>query len=261
MTGLLALAAASVACGSESVTNAVPVTAPSHTVVGAAELTFTNLQQTNATARLVVASSLTKLQQLDAANDTVGDVSAVTVVLVGISDFSVAAGDSSTRFVVATFAVRNVGSGTPLFDPATDNLTFVAVSTPNTLTGTDVRLVLQANGTPENAAFAPEIVPTDVMVLTGEGTLVTLAPSVRVVLSDSVLSATALPSDASRLLPFGFLVRGRADFNGMPVTGAPFDGLVSFAFRLPNEAVAANDAATLSLLFLLVNNANAPVTP
>lgn len=261
VAGLLALAAASVGCGNnEGVTNVVPLV-PSRTVVGAAELTFINLRQTNATARLVVASSLTKLEQLDAANDTLGDVTTVTVTLVGVSDFSLATGDSSSRYVAATFAVRNAGSGTPLFDQASDNLTFVAVSTPNTQAGTDVSAVLQADGTRETAAFAPQVVPTDVMVLTGDGTLATLMPAVHVALSDSVNSATALPSDASRLLPFGFLVRGRTDFNGMPVTTVPFDGLVSFAFRLPNAAVEANDASTLSLLFLLVDDSNAHATP
>ena len=48
----------------------------------------------------------------------------------------------------------------------------------------------------------------------------------------------------------------------MPDISPPADGVVTFAFRLPLQPVAADNAATLSVLFLLVNEPTvSPTTP
>jgi hypothetical protein len=257
------VAGAALACSENNngLTTVNPV--PSNrVVVGAAEVTFTELTHTDASARLVLASSLTKLQRLDAAHDTTSDVSVVSLGLVAVSDFTFTpAGSAPVRFIRATFGLRNIRNATPLFDPARDNLTFVAVSTPGTVPGTPVRVVLRANGTPADSAIARHLAATDVEAVTAGGAVATFPPSVHVVLSDSVLAATPLPSDAIHLLPFGFVVRGFAEFNGQVRTATPFDGLVTFAFLLPKEAVATDDASTLSLLFVLVNDKNASGPP
>src|SRR5262245_8951362 len=266
IAALLTLAGA-VACDDKAdfVNVAPSAQAAGRVVVAAGEVTFTHLNHTDISARLVLASSLTKLQQLDGAKDTVGDVTGLSARLVVTSEFPFEPADSAhARFIRATFALTNAGTGTPLFDPARHNLTFVAVVTPNTIAGTPVRLVLRADGTPASATIAQQLLSTDIMALTAEGTLTTIPPTVRVALPDSVLAAIPLPSDASRLLPFGFIVRGLADFNGLQGLTNPADGLPSFAFRLPKQALETDDASTLSVLFLLVNNTSATagaVTP
>lgn len=265
IAALLALAGA-VACGDKvngvTTVNVVTPVASGRVVVGAAEVTFTDLSHTDISAGLVLASSLTKLQQLDAAHDTVGDVTSVAFRLIAVSEFAFEPADSApVRFIRATFAVRNAATGTPLFDPTRHNLTFVAVTTPNTIVGTPVRLLLQANGTPASATIAQQLVPTNITAITAEGTLTTIPPPIFVTLPDSVLSAIPLPTDASRLLPYGFLVRGLADFNGLVDINGPADGVVSFAFRLPLQTPATSDASTMAVLFLLVNNTNATATP
>ena len=259
VAALLAVAGA-VACDDKAdFVNAAPAAqAAGRVVVGAAEVTFTHLNHTDISARLVLASSLTKLQQLDAAKDTIGDVTALSARLVVTSEFPFEPADSAqVRFIRATFALRNAGTGTPLFDPARDNLTFVAVVTPNTIAGTPVRLMLRADGRPASATIAQQLLSTNIMALTAEGTLATSLPTARVAPPDSVLSTIPLPSDGSRLFPFGFLVRGLADFNGLQGLREPADGVVSFVFRLPKQALETDDAATLSVLFLLVDNTSA----
>jgi len=252
---LLALAGAA-ACGDKNngvtAINSVSPTAP--VVVGAAEVIFTRLSATDVTARLVLASSLTKLQQLDAAKDTVGDLTSLSSRLVVASEFAFAqAGSAPVRFIRATFAVQNAATGSPLFVPASHNLTFIAVGTPNTLSGTPVRVVLRLDGTPAPIAIAQQLLATDITAITADGTLTTLPPPVHVTIANDVLSAITLPSDASHLFPFGFLVRGLADFDGAENIPPPANGAVTFAFRLPLTSVATGNASTMSVLFLLVN--------
>jgi uncharacterized delta-60 repeat protein len=177
-------------------------------------------------------------------------------------------GVDGTRFLSATFAVRNAtASGTPYPD-ARKNLTFVGVVTPTTLSETPIRTLEKFDLTSADPALALEIQPTHAMRLdhlARRAAVIDEAADLQVFTEPEIATLGTLPGVTS-LLPYGFVARCArnctAGSRGLRVNPAPdeFDGQVTFAVKLPLQASAKDDPFRFSLLFEVVDDDATRVT-
>lgn len=172
------------------------------------------------------------------------------------------------RYVHATFRVRNAAAdGTP-YGVARSNLTFVPVETASTVPGTAVsRLRLfDDSEVPAAAAtgLAASLVPTGAVRLGDTLQMEPAAVDVLQVFQESEISAVTLPAGVTGAFPYGFVTRNprRASDRVLPANPATdeWDGLVTFAFRLPLQADADDDPFTVSMLFLAMEDSETRVT-
>jgi len=258
------LSLALTACGDKAVTGINSVgssgTAPTRRVIGVAELRFDNATTINVTSRILLATTIADLERLRATATPVGNLAVIQLQSIITGEFAtVPQGESKTRFLRATYGLRNVGDSA-LFDPSRENLTFVPVQTSATLTNTAVRLFQRADGTAASGALALQLQPTQLMALDGNGNLITLASDVEATVSADDVRKTALPTGASAVLPFSFVVH-RFPSGTSAVDVGPFDGEVTFAFRFPEQPNSQDNPTTISVLFLIVQNTAAAATP
>jgi uncharacterized delta-60 repeat protein len=178
-------------------------------------------------------------------------------------------GVDGTRFLSATFKVRNAtASGTPSA-LARQNLSFVAVGTDSTLAQTAISRLTRFDGTRANPLIARSIVPTHGMEFRG------LSPRVASGLEDfqafsenevAPLATSLRSSGVTTVFPYGFVARcvqncqpDSRRLGANPLAGQ-FDGLVTFAVKLPLQASAQDDPFSFSLLFEVVDDDTARVT-
>lgn len=159
------------------------------------------------------------------------------------------------RYLSATYEVRNasVDGATPS-PAARSNLTFVAVdaTTPATISGTAISRFKRFDGSDADAALAPKIIPTVGMTLTNGTPTVNASQADFQAISSSEITGLGLPSGARDMFQYGFVVRNKSGTSrtlpGNPATNQ-FDGLITFAVKLPLQASAANDPYSFSLVF------------
>lgn len=160
-------------------------------------------------------------------------------------------GAGGVRYLWATFRVRNAQQdGTP-YDTPRQNLTFFAATTPSTLAQTSISYMGLFDGSAADPALARTIIPTGgVSELNGQ--LFSNQADVLQVISEAEAAAVAAPSGVG-VLPYGFVVRNAVD-GGRTLPASPaagqYDGVVTFAFRLPLQANAAADPFTITAIFL-----------
>jgi hypothetical protein len=219
--------------------------------IGVAEVTFTDLTSANMSATILPVTTVADLERLRGTQGSAGNLDLVQVEVIATGVFTHRPpGGQVTRFFRATFGVRNGAAQTPVFDPTRENLTFVAVRTANTIPDTPVRLFERRDQTAASGAVARLLEPTALAAVDADGNLVTVVPETLRELRSSQMRAMALPSGAEALFPYGFAVL-RAP------RGSGFDAVVTFAFRIPEQASALDNPATVSVLFLLVDDPNA----
>ena len=168
-----------------------------------------------------------------------------------------AAGD---RYLQAVFRVRNaMGNGTPNAR-ALRNVTFIPVSTPQTIPGTPVLRFLKQDGSPADPALAAQLRPTGAVADNGSGGVAAQYPDVLQAYTEDEVAAidmSSAPSVTNRF-PYGFVTR-RVDNTAtrdLPPSPAPeqFDGAVTFAYRFPTRSSAANNPFTITILALAVED-------
>jgi hypothetical protein len=225
-------------------------------VVGVALLTFHDLNSPAISATIVAAPSLAELEQLRASRAALTTLTTIQLEPITVGEFVLTPPEGpDTRHIHATFGLRNTQTGNVVFDQARENLTFVAVGTALTIAGTPIRELLKADGTSASDALAQQVAPTALVALDAKGQLVTVDARTLRTLTAADSTNTTRFTGIDRLFPFGFIVLRPPVVLGLPAS--PFAGVVTLAFRLPELTPAADNATTLSVLFLIVDDTTA----
>jgi hypothetical protein len=172
-------------------------------------------------------------------------------------------GSGGVRYVYATFRVRNAQSDGTAYETPRENLTFLAVSTASTLEGSAIRSLRRFDGSAATASIALQTMPTGAVRRTVDGTLESAGADVLQVLTESELATMTAPA-GSQLLPYGFVVRNPATPGSRTLAASPapgqFDGVVTFAFRLPLQPTAAEDPFNVTIMVLPLDDDAVRVT-
>ena len=175
-------------------------------------------------------------------------------------------GDGGYRYVSATYRVRNAQADSTAYDTPRQNLTFYAVSTSGTLGKTPFSRLARFDGSA--AATDPAtILPTGAARLdptTGE-VRAAAADVLQVVSEEEAARLLDLAvADTETVFPYGFVVRNPADPTSRTLPANPaedeFDGLVTFAFKIPLASSSADDPFTVSAVFMAVDEDDVVVT-
>jgi predicted outer membrane repeat protein len=174
----------------------------------------------------------------------------------------------STRYLYASFQVRNAATNGNAYGVARKNVTFVAYTGASTYAQTAVTSLSRFDGsTYADAAardsIAREILPTHGMTSTGSTPRVVSELADFQALPESDL--TALPTGSGSPLAYGYVVRcvsNCADGRTLAASPAPgqYDGRVTFAVKMPLQAAPADDPFRFSMIFLAVEDGTTRVT-
>lgn len=174
-------------------------------------------------------------------------------------------GNGGERYLYATFKVRNATSGGTAYSTPRTNLTFLAVSTPSTIDGTAISQMNKFDGSAAAPDIATQLLPTGAVTqnpATGERS--SASSDVLQVLTEAEAASFTAPPSVSTVFPYGFVVRNpnTANSRTLPANPRPdqFDGLVTFAFRVPLQASSRDDPFTVSALFLAVDDGETRLT-
>jgi uncharacterized delta-60 repeat protein len=249
-----------VACGSSS-PNQTPVK-PSR--LGLLEVSFTGLGTTAFTAN-------TRNLGLDTfQTQAISDVpDGIQLELLSRNTFDLGRrGQDGLRFLSATFRVRNANASGVAYASEQSNLSFVAVVTPNTLNQTAIRGLDRFDGSSADPALALSILPTHGMAfdfINRQAKVLDAAADWQA-FGESEISALGNVLGITSLLPYGFVVRcvnnckaNSRNLAANPIAGQ-FDGLVTFAVRLPLQANAKDDPFRFSLLFEAITDSSTRIT-
>ncbi|MBZ9752227.1 hypothetical protein K7W42_15335 [Deinococcus sp. HMF7604] len=179
--------------------------------------------------------------------------------------FDVGTAGNGTRYLYATYDVRNAGVNGVPSTTARSNLTFVAVdaNTPETITGTAIRNFKKFDGSNADAALAARVIPTVGMTLNNGTPTVNTSQADFQALTTAEATSIGLPTGVRDVFQYGYVVRNK---NGtsrtLPANPAAnqYDGLITFAVKLPLQANAANDPYSFSLVFEVVEDSVNRVT-
>jgi hypothetical protein len=168
-------------------------------------------------------------------------------------------GQGGVRYVHATYRVRNASrDGTPYTSPR-QNLTFLATSTEGTLGETAISRLYRFDGSA--AAIDPEsILPAGAAVrdpYTG-GIKPVAADVLQLFTEDEIADLVdRAPAGVTSIFPYGFVVKhaGSNSTRTLAADPAPdrFDGVVTFAFKVPLAESPGDDPFTLSAVFTAVD--------
>ncbi|HEX7118765.1 MAG TPA: hypothetical protein VF212_08260 [Longimicrobiales bacterium] len=176
-------------------------------------------------------------------------------------------GEGGVRYVTATFRVRNAQADSMPYGTPRENLTFLAVATSGTIGGTALSGLWRFDGSPADSAIAAAILPTGAVRLDpATGDVAPAGADVLQVLLEAEVDAIDLTNhpDVVTVFPYGFVVRNPANATSRALPASPaedqFDGLVTFAFKVPLQETAADDPYTVSFLFLAVDDSEVRIT-
>ena len=173
-------------------------------------------------------------------------------------------GSGGYRYVSATYQVRNAASGGAAYADDRTNLTFLAINDSVSLSGTAISTLRKFDNGAVAAGVETTILPTGWADLSGTATLTTRSADVLQVYTEAEVGALTLPSGVNSILPYGFVVSNPSTPGSRTLTANPgvsqFDGLVTFAFKVPLQATAADDPFTISIQVLPVDDNQAVVT-
>lgn len=176
-------------------------------------------------------------------------------------------GAGGVRYVSATYRVRNAQQDGTAYDTPRQNLTFLAVATSGTLGGTAISSLRRFDGSNAAAGIAGTILPTGAVRLDpARGAVVPAAADVLQVLLEAEVDAVDLTNHPGvvTVFPYGFVVSNPNDAAGRTLPADPepdqFDGLVTFAFKIPLQDQAADDPFTVSIVFLAVDDDEVRIT-
>lgn len=169
----------------------------------------------------------------------------------------------SFRYVFVTFQVRNASSGGVAYTTPRQNLTFIAVSTPATISGTAVKEILKFDGSPASTSDAENWIPTGAPFLTVFQTISALSADVLQVFTEAEAASFGVPAGVSAF-PYGFMVRHATatDTRTLPANPAVdvYDGYVTFAFKVPLPVSQPDDPYSVKLMVMAVDDSETRVT-
>jgi hypothetical protein len=175
-------------------------------------------------------------------------------------------GKGGVRYIHATYRVRNASrDGTPYTTPR-ENLTFLATSTERTLGETAISRLYQFDGTA--AAIDPaSILPAGAAVrdpYTG-GIKPVAADVLELFTEDEIANLVDhAPAGVTSIFPYGFVVKNAGSSSTRTLGADPatdqFDGIVTFAFKVPLTTSPGEDPFTLSAVFTAVDQDDVVIT-
>ena len=214
----------------------------------------------------LVLASLASPANIDASGDG-------TIQLEPISTGSFTDGErgaGGVRYIRATYRVRNAqADGTP-YDTPRQNLTFLAVATGGgapTLAQTAISRLDRFDGAAAAAVSPTTLLPTGAVKRgVATGAIEPDGADVLQVLTEDEVGAIDLSGhpDITTVFPYGFVVRNAAASDGRTLPADPaadeYDGVVTFAFKVPLQTDAAEDPYSISIMFLAVDDSAPRVT-
>ncbi|HEY0038443.1 MAG TPA: hypothetical protein VGB66_17215 [Longimicrobium sp.] len=237
--------------------------------LGLVEVTVTGLGTAQATATATGLSSVLTTPQNTAATAN-GSIQMEQVTTGSFTEGT--RGADGQRYLYATFRVRNAQQDSAAYDTPRRNLTFLAVSTGSTIPGTPVSRLRRFDGSAADSSIAAKVIPTGAVALGDSLQMRSLRADVLQVFAESDLpSGASVPPAVTSVFPYGFVVSNPNNGNSRDLPASPgpdqFDGLVTFAFRVPlqpSDAGTTNgstkDVFTLSLMFMAVDDSETRVT-
>ena len=173
---------------------------------------------------------------------------------VSVSTFTAGPRPGGSRYVAATYRVRNATQAGDAYPTARTNLTFVAISDGLGLNGSAIQSLLKFDGS-ATAFSAIQVLPTGSAAMDrSSGTLTTSTSDIFQAYTETEVASAG----NSALLPYGFVVRNATSSSSRTLAADPganqFDGLVTFAFKYPLQASATDDAFTIVARFLAVDD-------
>ena len=181
----------------------------------------------------------------------------------GTFTYGVRGAAGSYRYIFVTFEVRNASTGGVAYTTARRNLTFIAVSTSATISGTAVKEILKFDGTPASRSDAENWIPTGAAYLTIPQTISALSADVLQVFTETEAASFGVPAGVTAF-PYGFMARHAAatDTRTLPANPAAgvYDGFVTFAFKVPLPVAQSNDPYSVKLMVLAVDDSETRVT-
>lgn len=169
----------------------------------------------------------------------------------------------SFRYIFVTFQVRNASSGGVAYTTPRTNLTFIAVATPSTISGTAVKEILKFDGNAATTSDAENWIPTGAAYLTIPQTISSLAADVLQVFTEAEAASFGVPAGVTAF-PYGFMARHATATNTRTLPANPavdvYDGYVTFAFKVPLAVSQANDPYSVKLMVMAVDDSETRVT-
>lgn len=278
-TALLVATSFAVGCVDDGVTPAArPAPASQPRVLGVAELTFSAIGTPDISSSLLIAPSVTALEELRAERDRAHETDGMIALDLtppantnGSGDGTIQlARDSSgefthqgVRYLHATYNVRNAQLDGSPYDTERTNLTFLGVSTENTVNQTAVRRLRLGSGSPAPPDLALEVLPTGLAVVVDDA-LTVAHPDVLQVLTEGETAAVDAPPAVTSVFPYGFIVRNATSNTTRTLPASPpagqFDGVIDFAFQIPLQPDSAANPETLSVLMLALDDSETRLT-
>jgi hypothetical protein len=215
-------------------------------------------------AFLAPATSFAPTASLGGGGRTVGPDDGLQLQSVSTGSFTQGTrADGGVRYIYATFRVRNARVDGTAYSTPRLNPTFMAVATATTLHGTAVSRLSRFDGSAADPQVALSIAPTGAVMQDRGGALVPRFPDVLQILEADEASAVPAPTGVT-VLPYGFVVSNpsTASSRTLPASPAPdqFDGVVTFAFRVPLQAAPTDDAFRISIQALVIDDAQTRIT-
>ncbi|WP_221090847.1 autotransporter outer membrane beta-barrel domain-containing protein [Deinococcus aquaedulcis] len=228
--------------------------APALTPLGTVEIAFSGLNDPEGFRAELVPQALT-------------NVGGIQLEPLANSSFTVGTrGAGGMRYLYASFRVRNAAAGGTPYPAARQNLTLVAASTGSTIGETAISALQRFDGSAAGPGLAQSILPTHAMTLdrtSGADRLLPKAGSedLQVFAEDEV---SPPPAGATRLFPYGYVVRRKTVTNSRLLPGNPaagqFDGVVTIAVKLPLQANSADDPFRFNMNFAVMDDSRTRVT-
>ena len=205
------------------------------TGIGTSEMSATATQIADAEGNAIAAG----------AQGALNLVTALQFEAVSVSTFTEGARtQGGQRYLTFTYRVRN-NSGAPI-----SNLHLIPNTSASTISGTPWLTLKLFNGANADPAIAQTIVPTGAVALNESFRMVSIYPDVINAFTEAEIAALVPPAGVTGFFPYGFVVRNRLNPNTrlLPATADPneFAGILTFAWRFPQQATAAQDPFSLS---------------
>jgi len=172
-------------------------------------------------------------------------------------------GSDGYRYLYATYRVRNAQSDGTAYDTPRRNLTFYAVDTDGTVGETAISTFRRFDNSPADPALATRLIPAGAIAKHPASNTNTAATDVLQAVTEAEAASIAAPAGVS-VFPYGFVVRNPNTPTSRTLEANPaadrFDGIVTFAFKVPLQASPADDPFTISLMFLAADDDGVKIT-
>jgi hypothetical protein len=267
-------AAIAVACNRDVLTPTREPRVITRHVAGVVAITFRNIGSPNMTSSALVASSMEELEALYAQskhpaafdltvpkNQDGSGEAMIEVDLASTNTVTV----SGVRYFDATYRVRNAQkTDSAAFNTPRTNLTFLTVGSARTIGDTPLLQFDKQDGQPADPALILQLKPAGAVVVNREAVVESANPDVLQIFTEPEVAAVVAPSVVTNKFPYGFMTRRAGSTTTRTLDASPtpdlFQGVVTFAFRIPIQANPAENPTTITFLMLALDDSQTRIT-